>query len=79
MSEVQGLTVELDDGLDTVVVFNETEADGRGALFKAAKKAERDEMKEAVRAEDIANGVFTHVKDLPKREPRRAEEDSSSV
>ena len=42
---------------------------------KAAKKAEMDAKKDAIRAEDIANGVFTPVKDLPKQEPRRAGED----
>ena len=40
---------------------------------KAEKKAEMDAKKDAYRAEDIANGVFTPVKDLPKQEPKRTE------
>ena len=40
--------------------------------IKAAKKAEIDAKKAAIRAEDIANGVFTHVKDLPRQEPRKS-------
>ena len=40
---------------------------------KAEKKAEMDAKKDAYRAEDIANGVFTPVKELPKREPKRTE------
>ena len=40
--------------------------------IKAAKKAEIDAKKAAIRAEDIASGVFTHVKDLPRQEPRKS-------
>lgn len=40
--------------------------------IKAAKKAEMDAKKTAIRAEDMAKGVFVHVSDLPKREPQRA-------
>ena len=39
---------------------------------KAAKKAEIDAKKAAIRAEDISNGVFTHVRDLPQQEPRKS-------
>ena len=39
---------------------------------KAAKKAEIDAKKAAIRAEDMANGVFTHVRDLPRQEPRKS-------
>ena len=40
--------------------------------IKADKKAKVDAKKAAIRAEDIANGVFTHVKDLPRQEPRKS-------
>ena len=40
--------------------------------IKAAKKAEMDAKKDAIRAEDMAKGVFVHVSDLPKREPKKA-------
>ena len=40
--------------------------------IKAAKKAEMDAKKDAIRAEDMAKGVFVHVSDLPKREPEKA-------
>lgn len=36
---------------------------------KAKKKAAMDEKKNAIRAEDIANGVFIPVGSLPKQEP----------
>ena len=39
---------------------------------KAARKAVIDARKAAIRAEDIANGVFAHVKDLPQQEPRKS-------
>ena len=39
--------------------------------IKAAKKAEMDEKKNAIRAEDIARGVFIPVSNLPKREPQK--------
>lgn len=38
--------------------------------IRAAKKAEIDAKKEAIRAEDMARGVFVHVSDLPRREPQ---------
>ena len=39
--------------------------------IKAAKKAEMDEKKNAILAEDIARGVFIPVSNLPKREPQK--------
>ena len=39
--------------------------------IKAAKKSEIDAKKAALRAEDMAKGVFTHVRDLPRQEPRK--------
>ena len=39
--------------------------------IKAAKKAEIDAKKNAIRAEDIARGVFIPVSNLPKREPQK--------
>ena len=39
--------------------------------IKAAKKAEMDDKKNAIRAEDIARGVFIPVSNLPKREPQK--------
>jgi hypothetical protein len=41
---------------------------------KAAKKAEMDEKKNALRAEDMDKGVFVPVSHLPKAEPTRAEQ-----
>jgi len=40
--------------------------------IKAAKKAEMDARKAAIRAEDMAKGVYAHVGDLPRPEPQRA-------
>ena len=40
--------------------------------IKARKKAEMDGKNDAIRAEDMAKGVFVHVSDLPKREPKKA-------
>ena len=40
--------------------------------IKAAKKAEMDAKKAAIRAEDVANGVYTSVGKLPQQEPQRA-------
>lgn len=40
--------------------------------IKAAKKSEIDAKKAALRAEDMAKGVFTHVRDLPRQEPRKS-------
>lgn len=39
---------------------------------KAQKKAEMDAKKDAIRQEDMENGVFTPVAKLPKLEPQRA-------
>ena len=39
---------------------------------KAAKKAEMDAKKNALRAEDIAKGVFIPVNAMPKAEPQKA-------
>lgn len=36
---------------------------------KAKKKAEIDEKKNALRAEDIQKGVFIRIGDMPKKEP----------
>ena len=38
---------------------------------KAQKKADMDARKNAIRQEDMNNGVFTPVSRLPKREPQR--------
>ena len=38
---------------------------------KANKKAEMDTKKNALRAEDIAKGVFVPVSAMPKAEPKR--------
>ena len=40
--------------------------------IKAAKKAEMDAKKNALRAEDISKGVFIPVSSMPKAEPKRA-------
>ena len=40
--------------------------------IRAAKKSEIDAKKAALRAEDMAKGVFTHVRDLPRQEPRKS-------
>ena len=40
--------------------------------IKAKKKAEMDAKKAAIRAEDVANGVYTSVGKLPQQEPQRA-------
>ena len=39
---------------------------------KAKKKAQMDAKKNALRAEDVANGVFVPVGALPKAEPKKA-------
>ena len=39
---------------------------------KAAKKAEMEAKKTAIRAEDMAKGVFTPMSSLPKAEPQKA-------
>jgi len=38
---------------------------------RAKKKAELDAKKDALRAEDITNGVFVPVSNLPLLEPRK--------
>ena len=40
--------------------------------IKAKKKAEMDAKKAAIRAEDVAKGVYTPVGKLPRQEPQRA-------
>ena len=54
-------------------------ADGTQAKYeatrKAKKKAEMEARNAAIQAEDIANGVFIPVKDLPNQEPKRSRED----
>ena len=40
---------------------------------KAKKKAEMDAKKNALRAEDIAKGVYVPVRHLPKAEPKKAD------
>lgn len=40
--------------------------------IKAKKKAEIDAKKAALRAEDMARGVFIPVSQLPKQEPKKA-------
>ena len=40
--------------------------------IRAAKKSEIDAKKAALRAEDMAKGVFTHVRDLPRKEPKKS-------
>ena len=40
--------------------------------IKAKKKAEIDAKKEAIRAEDVAKGVFVPVCNMPKLEPKIA-------
>ena len=39
---------------------------------RAAKKAKIDAQKAAIRAEDVAKGIYAHVADLPRQEPKRA-------
>jgi len=39
---------------------------------KAKKKAAMDAKKNAIRAEDMAKGVYVPVSHLPKQEPRKA-------
>ena len=39
---------------------------------RAAKKAKIDAQKAAIRAEDIAKGIYAHIADLPRQEPKRA-------
>ena len=46
---------------------------------KAAKKAEMDAKKNAIRAEDMAKGIYTPVGKLPRKEPQRAVQASVTV
>ena len=46
---------------------------------KAAIKAEMDAKKNALRAEDIAKGVFIPVSSLPKKEPKKAERTAADL
>jgi hypothetical protein len=46
---------------------------------KAAKKTEMDAKKNAIRAEDIAKGVFVPVSNLPKAEPKIAEQGKGAL
>ena len=39
---------------------------------RAAKKAKIDAGKAAIRAEDMAKGIYARVADLPRQEPRKA-------
>ncbi len=39
---------------------------------RAAKKAKIDAGKAAIRAEDMAKGIYARVADLPRQEPKRA-------
>ena len=47
--------------------------------IKARKKAEMDVKKDAIRAEDMAKGVYTPVGKLPRKEPQRAAQTSTAV
>jgi len=47
--------------------------------IKAAKKAEMDAKKNALRAEDISKGVFVPVSSLPKNEPVKAEQGKAAL
>ena len=39
----------------------------------AQRKPIMDAMKAAIRQEDMAKGIYTHVADLPHQEPKRVE------
>jgi hypothetical protein len=47
--------------------------------IKAAKKADMDAKKNALRAEDIAKGVFVPVSHLPKKEPKKAKQTAAAL
>ena len=47
--------------------------------IKAGKKAELDAKKNAIRAEDMAKGIYTPVGKLPRKEPQRAAQASAAV
>ena len=47
--------------------------------IKAGKKAELDAKKNAIRAEDMAKGIYTPVGKLPRLEPQRAAQASAAV
>ena len=40
--------------------------------IKTAKKAKIDAKKAVIQAEDMARGIYAHVADLPRQEPKRA-------
>ena len=46
---------------------------------KAAKKAEMDAKKNALRAEDITKGVFVPVSAITKKEPKKAEQKGATL
>ena len=46
---------------------------------KAKKKAEMDVKKAAIRAEDMAKGIYTPVGKLPRQEPQRAAQTSTAL
>ena len=52
---------------------------GTQAIYEARRKnkyqAKKAARLAAIRAEDIANGVYIPVRDLPNQEPRQAGED----
>ena len=58
-------------------------ADGTQAKYEAKRKnkvkAKIDARKAAIRAEDIANGVFIPVGDLPKQEPKKPHESKGNA
>ena len=45
--------------------------------IKARRKAEMDAKKDAIRAEDMAKGIYTPVGKLPRKEPQRAAQAST--
>jgi hypothetical protein len=46
---------------------------------KAAKKTEMDAKKNAIRAEDVAKGVFVPVSAMTKKEPKKAEQGKTAL
>ena len=47
--------------------------------IKARKKAEMDAKKDAIRAEDMAKGIYTPVGKLSRKEPQRAAQASAAI
>lgn len=47
--------------------------------IKARKKAEMDAKKDAIRAEDMAKGIYTPAGKLPRKEPQRVAQASTAV